>query len=1166
MRKISLNKHQLLFIMRVSIFKFILLLVTSSFIYANETSAQEMLDRQITVNVKDVSLKTALDKIEAAAQIQFSYSRNIINLNQIVTCTAKSETLAKVLQRLLKPLSIDYQVVNDQVLLYQSKKKRSNRYESVESVTIAEKELTIKYVAFQGRVLSSLTGQGLPGVSVSVKNTNLGTTTDANGSFALDLPNQNAVLVLSYVGYLSQEVAVNNQSFLEIRLEQDIQSQDEVVVVGYGTQRARNVTGAMGRIGTKEIKQVAVIGLDQALQGRIAGVQVAENSAEPGADVSIRIRGVASISMGSEPLVVVDGIPMSVKLSSINPNDIETIDVLKDAASAAIYGSRGSAGVILVTTKRGKTGKLRVSLDAYTARQMVTNRISLLNGSQFAKVANENLVNGGQTPNPEWTNPATVPNTDWQDEIFRTAPMSNYNIAISGGSEKSRNYLSFGYTSQDGVLSNNASFKRLTGRFNSDYDISSRFKIGVNVNYNADQKSGIRTQDDNTGTIISILQAQPTDPLYATTEGPIGSNFYGFEGYSFRTKQNLYYAGIGNNPVYVANNHFFSRGRGTQLLANAFGELELIKGLKFKSLIGYTVENGFGNSGNNQVPSPVSSGGGGLNDRTGVGSNFSQASQWNWVNTLSYARSFGKHNLSSVIGSDALKFKGSSLNVNAFGAPQNQNSITASSDLSGRPRGNEYIPFSLVSYFARVMYDYDDRFLLSAVVRRDGSSKFGPQNTWGNFPSVSVGWRISQEEFMKSVSFIDDLKIRGSYGSVGNQGIPDLQFYSQYGTVGNDYAYTFNDNLVPGLRPTVLGNDSIKWERNVERNLGLDASFLKGKITLSADVYKKELKDLLGNVPIPFYAAPFTGELLKNAFSMQNSGIELTLGLNEKLGAVNFSLNANFSTLQNKVTSLGAGDGKSYVFQNISAIGEMKATTRSQVGERIGNFWGFITDGIIQNAAEATMYKTMGFTFAEPGDRKYKDLNKDGKLNDDDRTIIGNGLPGYLYGLNARAEYKGFDISAFFNGQGDADIANMTRYFTSSVNFRNPGLVNASTDVLNAWKGEGTSNEFPRNSSNSIQSNRWFSDAFIEDGSFFRLRNLQIGYALPTRIMSKIGASAARVYIAGQNLFTITDYSGYDPEVGSNGGTGNSGIRVAGVDYGRYPMAKMFTVGFTAQF
>ncbi|HZH96380.1 MAG TPA: TonB-dependent receptor plug domain-containing protein, partial [Flavisolibacter sp.] len=362
MRKTLLNKHQLLFIMRICTFKFILLLVTSSFLYANETSGQEMLDRQITVNVKDVSLKTALEKIEAAAQIQFSYSRNIINLNQIVTCVAKSETLAKVLVRLLKPLSIDYQVVNDQVLLYQSKKKRAYRYEPVESVAVSEKELTIKYIPFRGRVLSSVTGQGLADVSVTVKNTNLGTTTDASGSFALELPNANAVLVLSYIGYLTQEVAVKSETFLEIKLQQDVKMQDEVVVVGYGTQRVRTVSGAISRVGAKEISQVSVVSADQAIVGRVAGVQINQNSAEPGGNIDIRIRGVSSLLSGNDPLIVVDGIPMSVNLRAINPNDIESIDVLKDAAAAAIYGSRAAAGVILITTKRGRAGKVSVSV------------------------------------------------------------------------------------------------------------------------------------------------------------------------------------------------------------------------------------------------------------------------------------------------------------------------------------------------------------------------------------------------------------------------------------------------------------------------------------------------------------------------------------------------------------------------------------------------------------------------------------------------------------------------------------------------------------------------------------------------------------------------------------------------------------------------------------
>jgi TonB-linked SusC/RagA family outer membrane protein len=1132
-----------LLVMRLSAILLLLSLHVSAGTYSQD---------KVTLNARNAALSKVLKSIEKQTSFRFVYSNEIVPTTESVSINVKEAHINEVLDKLLATLSLQYRIVDRKfiVITNQGLLATGGKFEE----------------RIKGRVVNRTTGAPVHGASVQIKGTDKGMLTREDGTFELVVDNLDATIVISFVGFGSVEVkAADIVRSNEISMAPNLNTLDDVVVVGYGTQKARNITGAMGRIGSREIKQVAVVGLDQALQGRIAGVQVTENSAEPGADVSIRIRGVASITRGSEPLVVVDGIPMSVKLSSINPSDIETIDVLKDAASAAIYGSRGSAGVILVTTKRGKTGKVRVSLDAYTARQMVARKIPLLNGPQFAKLANENLVRGGFAPNPEWMNPETVRNTDWQDEMFRTAPMSNYNIAISGGSEKSRNYLSFGYTGQEGVVSKNASFKRFTGRFNSDYDLSNKLKVGVNVNFSTDQKSGIRTQNDNTGTIISTLQALPTDPVFTDIEGPFGDHYYGFEGYSFSRLQNQFYAGMGNNPVYVANKHIFSKGRSTQMLANAFGELELIKGLKLKSLIGYTLDNGVGKNGTNAVATPATGGGGGITNRTNINSSFSQSTQWNWVNTLSYARSFGKHNISSVIGSDALEFKGSSLQAAGSGAPGNQNSISASRDLTGRPAGHEYIPYSLVSYFARVMYDFDDRYLLSGVFRRDGSSRFSPQNRWGDFPSISAAWRISKEKFMESVSVVDELKIRGSYGSVGNQNIPDLQFFNQYSNSGGNYAYTFGGNLMAGLRPTVLGTEDIHWERNIERNLGFDATFMKGKLTFSADIYKKELKDLLGDVPVPQYAAPFSGSVIKNTFSMENRGIELNLGLNPRLGDVNFSFNANFSTLENKVTSLVPGNNKSYVFQNISLISEMKATTRSQVGERIGNFWGFVTDGIIQNAAEATAYKAMGFPQAEPGDRKYKDLNKDGRINDDDRTIIGNGLPGYLYGLNARVEYKGFDINAFFNGQGDAHVANMAKYFTSTINFRNPGLVNGSTDILKAWNGEGSTNKYPRNSYTALKANSWFSDTYIEDGSFFRLRNLQIGYTFPSRMMSKIGASSARVYVAAQNLFTITNYTGYDPEVGHNTGTGG-GLRIAGVDYGRYPMARMFTVGFTSQF
>lgn len=1003
--------------------------------------------------------------------------------------------------------------------------------------------------------------QPLSRVSVSEKGSSNTTLSGEDGTYKITVKSKDAVIVFSSVSFSTAETKVGNLTEVNMQLGQSIKALDDVVVIGYGTQKSRNVTGAMGKIGSKEIKQVAVVGLNQALQGRIAGVQVAENSADPGADVSIRIRGLASITSGTDPLVVVDGVPMSVNLNAINPNDIESIDVLKDAASAAIYGSRGSAGVILVTTKRGKAGKMNVNVDAYYGQQSVSKKLDLLNGAQFAKLANENLVNGGQAPNVAWQNPSAVANSNWQDAIFNKAPMSNFNISLSGGTEKAKNYLSLGYTNQDGILSNVAKYERLTARFNSDYSVSEKVKIGVSINFSSDKKTGIRTQDDNTGVLIGIITAQPTNDIYTEKVGSYGPNLFGFDGYAIPRIQNNFYTGT--NPVYSVNEHFFSRNKGTQLLANAYGEYEIIKGLKFKSMFGYTLSNSIGNNGNNSVPAAIAVGT--LNEKTGISTNFQSYNEYNWVNTLTYNKSFGNHSITAVAGTDALKFTGEGLSGGGIGAPQSQISVSATSPTSRNTTGSLYVPASLFSVFGRVNYSYANKYLLSATIRRDGSSKFAANNRYGNFPSASVGWRISQEKFMENAKFVNELKLRASYGAVGNQNIANLQYLSFYGDVSGEYGYTFGGVVSPGNRVTTVGNDAIKWETNVEQNIGVDATLFNGKVTVSVDYYKKKLKDLLGEVPIAYYAIPFGGNsIVKNAFTMENSGIELTLGFNQKIGNVNFSFNGNFSTLNNKVTGLDPSNKNSYVQQGLSNIGDVfGASSRTYVGERLGNFWGYTFDGIFQTDAEAT---ASGMADVKAGDVRYKDLNGDKKINSDDRSNMGNGLPGYLYGINLRAEYKGFDINVFCNGQGDAQIANMLKYYTSSLNNRNGGLLNGGVEILNSWTGSGTSNTTPRNSVSAPNSNRWFSTRYVENASFFRIRNIQIGYTLSAKPLKTIGFSNLRMYVSGQNLFTFTKYTGFDPEVGSSRATGGSGTQTSGVDYGRYPMAKMVTVGFSAQF
>jgi TonB-linked SusC/RagA family outer membrane protein len=1182
MGKFSLNKRQLLFIMRVTVFKFILIFLITSFVHAEGTSAQGILDRQVTVNLKDAALKTALSRIEAAANIRFSYSRNIINLNLTVNVNAEAETLSRVLQQLLTPLSIKYQVVNDQILLYQSKKKAFGIYKAVENLAIEDKDLAVQYLAFQGRVISSATGKGLSDVNIQVKNTNLGTTTDRNGSFALELPNGNAVLVFSYVGFVTKEVPVNDQKFLEITIDPDIKLQDEVIVVGYGTQKARDVTGSVARISAKEIRQVAVVSADQAILGRVAGVQVSQNSGEPGGEISVRIRGIASITSGSDPLIVVDGIPMSVNLRAINPNDIETIDVLKDAAAAAIYGSRASAGVILITTKRGKSGKVTIGVDVFSGIQKVGKMIPLLNGPEFAKLANENLVNAGQSPNPAWSNPSSLPTTDWQKAIFRSAPLNNYNVSISGGSDKARSYLSFGYTNQQGIIQR-SNYERYTSRINLDYDVSSRLKFGVNINFNFDKTRNPTTQSTDAGVLSGtpngVLQALPTDPIYTDVQGPLGDHLWGFRGYAMRanTRPSAWYVTI--NPVW-RNDYYteLNRGQNTQLLTNAFGELELLKGLKFKSIIGYNINNGFSTNGSPyKLPAEIDP-----QSNAGYSQNWSKGTQWNSVNTLNYTGSFGDHNFSVLVGTDALKGTGGYISGSGGRQPENQVSLSATTQNPVRQvNGSDYVPFSLFSYLGRLTYNYNEKYLVSATFRRDASSKFADGSRWGTFPSVSIGWRLSKEQFMRTLPFVDELKIRGSYGSVGNQNIPDLRFLSTYTDMGGRFGYSLGTPTaqVVGIQPGVLGNPAISWEKNTEKNIGLDAVLFKGMFNLTADYYKKDLTDLLGTVPTPWYSTPFNGSYLANAFSMYNQGVEISLGFSKTIGGLRFNANGNFTTINNKVTSLIPGNTSGYLFQSISIIGSSfndgGAQTRTMVGEKVGNFWGYEFDGIIQNQAELDKSGMKGLG-AKVGDKRFKDINgrdskgnltgtPDGKVDEDDKKIIGNGIPGYVYGFSLGAEFKGFDFNAFFNGQGDVQIANMTKAVMYHMHFFNgPGLNNGHKDLLNSWHGEGTSNTLPRNSYDAPTSNRYFATDYIENGAFLRLRNIQLGYNLPTALASKISMTRARIYVSAQNLFTATQYSGYDPEVGS--ATIGTRVQTAGVDFGRYPTARMFLVGISASF
>ncbi len=1135
--------------------------------FAHDTKAQELLDKKITLKVEDQQVKNVLSKIEKQAEIKFMYTHEIIKANRKVSISAADERLEDVLKKLLEPLRISYEVSGKRILL------SSPLSEASPGTKTESQPLDF---AVSGKITDN-ENQAIPGVSVVLKGTTNGTITNAEGRYSLNAPDGTGTLVFSFIGYLTEEVAINNQSAINVSMVADIKSLEEVVVVGYGTQRQREVTGAIGSVTSKDINGVAVTGLDQALQGKIAGVQVTQNSGEPGGGVSIRIRGVGSINGSNEPLYIVDGVPYG-SLNAINPNDIDRIDVLKDAASAAIYGSRGTNGVVLITTKRAKAGKVTVNVDAYAGTQSAYRTLDVLNGPQFAKLANEHLVNGGRTPNPAWSNPANVPNTDWQKELFKTKAIQSYNVSISGGNEKSRSLLSVGYFDQGGIVSESY-YKRYTARLNSDYNITNKFKVGVTLNAAFDEKRGTQTDGNSSaantqGGLVTTATAHPTLPLRTTQTGlfdinpdgsinTAGNSYYGFDGTAFfanSANTNFYPAGF-SNPVYAFEKLRSRIGRSQEFLAAAFGEYEIIKGLKVRSALNLNLSNGTSND--FSMSSPDALNGRGLYSNVAqYNEGWTRGYQWNWINTVTYAKTIEKHNFAVTAGTDALRSTYRGIGVATQRNPDNQPFIDGSLQGDRLVSGGAPGQFALVSYIARLTYDYAGRYLLTANVRRDGSSNFAPQNKYGFFPSASVGWLVSEEDFLKSLPFISQLKVRASYGTVGNQGIPAFQYLSSYGNEGNRRRYPLgvNQDLLVGTFPVNNGNPDIRWEKSTQTNFGVDAAFLDNKFSLTADYYVKNISDMLGEFPLPAYMGVANNAILRNGFSMQNSGIEIAIGYNQKIGEVNFSADANFSTLANKVTKLTDNE-TGFISSNISVGDDGGASTRTEVGQRIGNFYGYVADGIIQNASEAT---SSGMVNVKPGDRRYKNLDTARAINDKDRMIIGNGLPKYIFGLNLRADYKGFDIAILINGQAGVQIANQTKFWLSHMKHENNqgGLSNVTTDVLNSWTGPGTSNTLTRNSFDAAPSNRWFSTFNIENGAFARIRNVQIGYTLPEALSQKIGMSRARIYVAAQNLYTFTKYSGYDPELGSY----QSQALRTGVDFGRYPVPRMFTAGVNLQF
>ncbi len=996
----------------------------------------------------------------------------------------------------------------------------------------------------------------LPGTSVVVKGTTLGTTSDFDGNYSIDAPTDATTLVFSYVGYSMQEVPIDGKTKIDVTMTEDAQALSEVVVVGYGTQRKADLTGAVGSVSAADIIKQPIVSPDQVLAGSISGVNITNRSGDPGAPISVNIRGIGTLSADSNPLYVIDGVPLvgtnnitvntssttdSNPLASISPNDIESMDVLKDAASAAIYGARGANGVIIITTKKGSAGDPKVTYDGYTSTASARETLDVLNTEQYIAIQNE--------LGRDFSQFSGEPTIDWQDAIFKNGFIQNHNVGVSGGGENGTYYISGSYLDNEGIQ-RAQSFTRYSLRANSEIKIGKRLKFGESLQISQTDRL---TQSE--GAINAGFGAAQNAPFFKILgDGPLG--------YNPSNPETRGDASGTSNLVQLLDERINSTTiQNRKVLGYFYGELEIIDNLKLRPSIGIDYNVGSGDF--FQAETTLD---GGLSTRQSLLVQ-SRPIEFTLTTgaTLTYDKTFGDHNFGVLVGVEQTKFRYNKVRLqgrNLF----NDNFAASGTTVAG---ANEADLWTLQGIMGRLTYNYNGKYLMTANIRRDATSRFAEGFRDDVFPSISVGWRISQEDFMSDVDFIDDLKIRAGYGELGNQNIGDGISFPYLSALNNNIFYIIGDGqeVTVAPAPTAFANQALRWETAKQIDIGLDFSFLNGKITGVFDYYKKTNEDALLGLPIPFSSGFFL-PAPTNAGEIENTGIELALNYKNKIGDFEYGIGANFTTVKNTVTSLGP------VSQIITGVGGAQSH-RTIVGESLGHFYGYKTDGLYQNAGDVALALPDANSpdGPEPGDIRFIDVSgpdgvPDGKVDADDRTFLGSPYPGFFYGINLQAAYKGFDFSVLFRGVGDRQIYNSSRVSLEGLT----GTNNFSTQVLNRWTGEGTTNSSssPRLAIGDPNRNNRISDRFIEDADYLRIQNIQLGYTLPQeKLQSWTGdfVSNMRFYLSVQNLATFTGYSGYDPEVGRAQSFQKGNFPLAtGQDGGSAPLPRVVQLGWSVSF
>ncbi|MDR2920019.1 MAG: TonB-dependent receptor [Tannerella sp.] len=1088
---------------------------------------------RITIHKEKVTLQEILDEIEKQTEYLFLYNKKNVKINHSITVDASDQAVSKVLDEVLKNTNISYRMVGNHIVL-------SDQIENF----VDNKQQNRKLIT---GTVSDNNGEPIIGANILEKGTTNGVITDPDGRFSLQV-NENATLQISYIGYLNQEVTVKNQENIKIVLLEDTEVLDEIVVVGYGTVKKRDLTGSVSSIKSEDIQRSPVTSFDQAIQGKAAGVQVTQASSAPGGRVSIRVRGGNSLSSSNEPLYIVDGYPISAggsaggngtaqnPLATLNTSDIASIEILKDASATAIYGARGANGVVLITTKRGNIGKPQVTLDAYYGVQTRLKKLDMMNAREYAELVNEARANDGQAavfPNPNnlyyFPDPSSLgEGVDYQDEVFTSAPIQNYNIGITGGNEGIRYAIGGSYFGQDGIIKN-SDFNRASFRSNLDIKVLSNLTVSANISASHSWADAMPSEGDGgggTGGIVhGAILMPPTVPIF-DEEG----NY---------TMTNPTPGGTPtNNPVATAN-HYTDEQEIDRFLGSVDVNWEIMKNLTFKVSFGTDLSNA-----NRAFYWPKETHRGSTKNGEGYQRYVKNVSYLN-ENILTYSNVFGDHSLNAMGGytwqifhykdfnAGSTNYSSDLYQANNLGAGTNYTAPASSRSQS-----------QLASFLGRLNYIYKDKYLFTFTARADGSSKFGVNNKWAFFPSFAVAWRISEEEFLKENEWLSNLKLRVSYGKTGNQNIDNYKSLAMLGTMN----YPLGDDLTSGVGPNNIPNPDLKWETTATTDIGLDIGLFNNRLSLVVDYYYKKTTDLLWNISTP--AISGFKSIFKNIGSLENKGVEIGLGADVFTGKFQWNTQMNWSRNRNKVLEI---PGYTPSVQG-SLSGHLKVDgSWLEPGLPVGVWNRLKYDGVFQDQAQLDAGPRSSNN-DKLGDARFVDKNGDGKINyTDDRMIVGDPNPDFIYGWTNNFSFKGFDLSVYLQGSYGNDIINVQR---AETNISGP-WGNQRREILNRWTPTNTNTDIPR-ARVTVDPLLLQSDWLIEDGSYMRVKTMTLGYTFKKiKFMNSL-----RLYVTGQNLITITNYSGFDPEVNSQG---NSNLQM-GVDYNAYPSSKAFLFGANVSF